>query len=382
MSVKERVPELDGIRGLAILLVVVCHYVQNPLLAVSGWWPKYIAKSLSLTWSGVDLFFVLSGFLICGILVDNRDSPTYFRTFYARRTTRIFPLYFLILGLFVVLRGSIPAPRLFDNAMPLWTYATFTQNIAMVPHPEGTAFWLGVTWSLAVEEQFYLVLPLIVYVVPRRSLLPLFAVCILGAVCLRIFFPGHRAYLLTPWRADSLLSGASVALLIRSAEVRSWLSAHRRLLLCGFSVLLAGAAAMIAKPWSPWARCHIWLALLFAALLLVTLTNSIPLLNRVLSAAGLRWLGLISYGVYLLHGPVSGLLHWYIAGTGMEFRTPTDIAVTALSVVVTLALASLSFRYFETPFLRLGQKCKYAPAAAASVQFAPNTVPGVQPPVL
>jgi len=359
MKSDARILELDGIRGLAILMVLVCHFFQNQMATLRTPAAIYLSKALSLTWSGVDLFFVLSGFLICGILFDKRDSPDFFKTFYLRRTCRIFPLYFLVLGIFILLAGRISVPLLFDNAMPLWTYATFTQNFAMIPYTEGTAYWLGATWSLAVEEQFYLLLPLIVFFAPRRALLPICVAGILLAVGLRMFWPGHHAYLLMPWRADSLLFGAVLALLVREERFMEWVKVRRRGLLIVFFVLLAGAAAMTAKPWAPWARNHFWLAALFSVFLLVALTNAVPLLNRTLRSRFLVWMGAISYGVYLLHGAVLGLSHWWIGAKTPQIQTWRDFFITLLAAFFTLALATLSLTHFERPILQFGQRFKY-----------------------
>ena len=163
-------------RGIAILLVVVWHYVGAPLQAVPG--PVALAgfRSLRLAWSGVDLFFVLSGFLIGGILLDQRASPGYFKAFYARRFCRIFPVYFLWLGLFFALLAlapgftSSPAFRhLFDKPLPAWSYATFTQNLVIARWETFGPDWLAITWSLAIEEQFYLLLPLMVRFLLRNG---------------------------------------------------------------------------------------------------------------------------------------------------------------------------------------------------------------------
>ncbi len=170
-----RIRELDGIRGCAILLVLIWHYIACQLHSPPLDSINYIlARSLSLTKSGVDMFFVLSGFLIAGILLDNREANNYFRVFYLRRICRIFPLYFLMLGLFLVLTtlGLDQSPRfhwLFQNPFPLWSYATFTQNILVGLRGDFGANWLGITWSLAVEEQFYCFIPLLVWLLPRRK---------------------------------------------------------------------------------------------------------------------------------------------------------------------------------------------------------------------
>jgi peptidoglycan/LPS O-acetylase OafA/YrhL len=204
----ERVRELDGIRGLAIALVLVWHYVHAQLQQVEPGTPlAFFKQAVSFTWSGVDLFFVLSGFLIAGILLDHREAENYFRVFYIRRVCRIFPLYYAHFALFVMLLafGVGLAPGLywlFDTAgLPLWSYATFTQNIVMASRVVMGSDWLAVTWSLAIEEQFYLVLPFIIRFTPPRALPWILGGLLLMAPVLRAAVPGAWAVIGMPWRA-------------------------------------------------------------------------------------------------------------------------------------------------------------------------------------
>src|SRR5215467_9983632 len=148
--------ELDGLRGIAVLLVVYHHWM--PLtLNISG--DSVAGRLGALSWSGVDLFFVLSGFLIGGILLDHKNSPSYFKTFYIRRVCRILPLYILCLALFYMTKSS---GWLWNSPLPWYSYATFTQNFwTAFRGNSAEALWLVPTWSLAVEEQFYLTLPLL-----------------------------------------------------------------------------------------------------------------------------------------------------------------------------------------------------------------------------
>jgi len=151
----KRISQLDGVRGVAILLVLVYHYFTCQIVAEPGTLLSYLNRATSLTWSGVDLFFVLSGFLIAGILLDHRDTANYFRVFYLRRACRILPLHVLLLGLFVCFLATPMAvsPRfewVFGQPFPLVSYATFTQNILMGIRGDFGPHWLGVTWSLAV----------------------------------------------------------------------------------------------------------------------------------------------------------------------------------------------------------------------------------------
>src|ERR1700739_4868121 len=173
----ERVKELDGLRALAILLVVAWHYLGIGDGPASTPWRIFVAGR-----TGVDLFFVLSGYLITRILLANKASPNYFSAFYGRRSFRILPVYFILVAVYLVgrrLGGS--APILFGGPLPWWSYVIGFQNIWMAIEQTYGATWLAGTWSLAIEEQFYLVFPLVVYLAPPKTiswvLMALLVVC-------------------------------------------------------------------------------------------------------------------------------------------------------------------------------------------------------------
>ena len=179
----KRIPELDGIRGLAVLAILLYH-----LVFLAGWdrLPFKIGALLSFGWSGVDLFFVLSGFLIGGILLDARGASNYFRVFYTRRAYRILPLYLALCGASVLIFYThLPTHSwLFEGKTPWYAYLTFGQNFWMV---KGTldSRQMDMTWSLAVEEQFYLTLPLVIRFVRRETLPYVFASGVLLAPLIR-----------------------------------------------------------------------------------------------------------------------------------------------------------------------------------------------------
>ncbi len=160
-----RLLELDGIRGLAITLVLFEHFVGRSITG-SGWLADALEKLRFFGASGVDLFFVLSGFLIGGILMDNRAAENYFKAFYIRRGCRILPVYLLVLAVYLALKVLLAAyssedwfKELFlQGGMPFWAYLTFAQNIVKAATFLVNSDFLIVTWSLVVEEQFYLVL--------------------------------------------------------------------------------------------------------------------------------------------------------------------------------------------------------------------------------
>lgn len=157
---RHHLQELDGLRGFAILLVLCSHLVSLPPGGRSPFVDRLVGMILGLGWVGVDLFFVLSGFLITGILVQSRGGPHYFRNFYARRSLRIFPLYYLFLAIATFISPLLLSP---ESILTLpkehaWVYWLYLSNFGGKP---SEAF--AHTWSLAVEEQFYLVWPAIVF---------------------------------------------------------------------------------------------------------------------------------------------------------------------------------------------------------------------------
>ena len=159
-----RIPELDGIRGIAIGMVVLYHYFFLTVVTIPGSTWAYVLAGGRLAWTGVDLFFVLSGFLIGGILIDARESSNYFKVFYARRFYRILPLYavwFVGVQLMVLaIRFGIATKSgwfLEDRLLP-YPYALFLQNFWMADANTVGGPTSGGTWSLAIEEQFYLTL--------------------------------------------------------------------------------------------------------------------------------------------------------------------------------------------------------------------------------
>jgi|694.fasta_scaffold76615_2 peptidoglycan/LPS O-acetylase OafA/YrhL len=372
----KRITQLDGVRGIAILLTIIWHAFACQIAADS-----FSFRALSLTWSGVDLFFVLSGFLIGGILLDHRNTSNFFRVFYLRRVCRIFPLYFLILGLFVCLT-AMPLFRsgsfqwLFHDSLPIWSYASFTQNLFMGARGDFGPHWLGITWSLAVEEQFYLFIPLLVYFLPRRALASALVIAVLAAPLLRCASPGFHAFVNTPWRSDSLLSGALLAVLVRWHHFVPAVRQHRSFFLAMFFTLLIGAGVMTFQPAPFGVFNHFWLASLYSTFVLIAFIGSEPFLGRILSSPVLVWFGQRSYGIYMFHQAVSGIFHGAFRHSEPQIRTLSDAGITLGSLCVTLALATLSYRFFESPLLRFGHRFQYFPEPRrdAALPTLPNEV--------
>ena len=258
-----RIRALDGLRGIAILLVLLDHSVFS-MQSSSRVLARFLAAG-QITWSGVDLFFVLSGFLIGGILLDARESPRYFQTFYIRRAYRIFPLYSVVTFLFLM--RHLPfrlLPGHFGDVSPLtipwWSYVTLTQNFWMAQQGWYGAVAMAVTWSLAVEEQFYLTIPLLVRMIRPRSLLYVLALVVAGAPLLRTLVRhtlphgDYACYVLMPCRADALCLGVLSAMLVRDKRAWNLLLDKRKMLLGLTAILFVGVVFMAYQEYGRFPR--------------------------------------------------------------------------------------------------------------------------------
>lgn len=361
-----RIPELDGLRGLAILLVVIWHYFgAGTITARIGSPAAYGLAMLRLSWSGVDLFFVLSGFLIGGILLDARESETYFRTFYFRRAYRILPLYFawcLLFAAGVYLTAgsqSMPLTTLFNQRLPLWSYPLFIQNTFMTLRRDFGAEWMGITWSLAIEEQFYLLLPLAVRFLKTATLRRVVIAAIICAPAFRLllFVSGNTfigPYVLLPCRADALGLGVLLALAARDAGARDWLLSHRRQTLYALLVLGAGVGALLLLRGPLWmvGMGYSWIAAFYATLLLRVVIVPERKESFLFRTKLLVQCGTFAYAIYLLHQGVNALYFNTIYGSRPFIRDLPTAALTGLSIGTVLLLSGGSWRLIEKPLMR------------------------------
>jgi peptidoglycan/LPS O-acetylase OafA/YrhL len=361
---QDRIPQLDGIRGIAILLVLIWHYFNRQVHPTDNNFLAYLKLASNITWSGVDLFFVLSGFLIGGILLDNRSTSNYYRIFYLRRICRIFPLYFLIVFSFIALSriASDSFSWLFADPLPTWTYLTFIQNYPMGTFGFGP-HWISVTWSLAVEEQFYLVLPVFIRFLRRTWMVPVLLGLILCGPIMRLWVSSLGDVVYAFCRLDSLLIGVLLACLYRHDKFVRLVRQYR--LLCwwslAFMVAVTGLLPLGAYEMGG-VYNHFWLALVYGLLVLSAVCFRESWLGTVLANPAIVWLGVRSYCIYLVHQVMSGLMHGAVFGAPPQMSNIHDVAVTGVALISTLILASFSFHYFEKPFLAFAHKFRYRAA--------------------
>jgi peptidoglycan/LPS O-acetylase OafA/YrhL len=378
------VPALDGVRGLAILVVVCVHSgyggrPEGPVAAV-------VREVFSAGWAGVDLFFVMSGLLITGILLDTRSSAGYFRSFYARRTLRIFPLYYVALLLMLVVLPATGLLNASGGPHPgdawVWTYL-LNVKVALSPHQTVVPFFVFPFWSLSVEEQFYMVWPLMVWLLPRRALTWTAGGMIVAALLLRVALvawmgTSDAPYVLTVTRMDALAVGALIAIALRAP---GWLDRWRRaapavLVVCTAAVVGLMAFAGSATNSSPGIQTIGFSLVAFAAgALLVMVLTSAPAhpLTRVFSWRPLRYLGERSYGVYVWHVLVLTVvlrLRLLDRLFGVQTSHPAhQVLIACVDLLVTLAVAEVSWRVLEAPFLKLK---RYVPRPAAAPEVPPR----------
>lgn len=376
----KRIPELDGIRGIAILMVLVWHYFNGQIHHVEPDTLLSYARVLtSMTWSGVDLFFVLSGFLIGGIVIDNHRSPNFYRVFYLRRCCRILPVYAMLMIAYFVLRGVLDGPRfawLFADTMPDASYLTFTQNLWMGVRGTLGGSFLGVTWSLAIEEQFYLFLPLLLLLTSYRVWVGLLLPLALLAPILRAAFPhGLVGFVNMPFRMDALLMGAAAAAALRHEPLVQALQRNLWALAATVAVLAVGFLVLCVHP-EMGRFDHTYLACFYTALLVAAVLASGRPSTSILRLGVLRFFGLISYGLYMYHQAVSGLWHGAFGNAMPTLATARDHWITLGALFSAVLLATASYFLVEKLFLRLGASRSYIRPANGS---APSTAASALP---
>lgn len=365
---KGHLPVLDGIRGIAVLVVMLYHFVMEDMHSQSGALAAVLTGVAAVGRLGVDLFFVLSGFLITGILVDKKSAPGYFSTFYARRVLRIFPLYYLalVLAFFVLPLAHGEPVTPWSQQGWAWFYGT---NIAITffqtPFPYIFHFW-----SLAVEEHFYMFWPLVVWLLPRRHVVTSALALSVGAVLTRIWLSSHdqSSYFLTPSRMDALCLGSVLAIAVRSdraCQVLDVLMRPRWMLLFLLVVSLPYVTAKaLGNHIATDALRYFVVAVCFTLLLAVAVARpKSSLLSTTLSSRTLTTLGKYSYGLYVYHGMLAdGFDVWFPSALLQRFVHFAALAVllkVVISIACSMAVALVSWTLFENPLLKLKKYFEY-----------------------
>jgi peptidoglycan/LPS O-acetylase OafA/YrhL len=349
-----RIPALDGLRGLMTIFVVVSHYFGEVPAGLSYF---------CVGWLAVMVFFVLSGYLVGRLIIEKKSAGNFLRVFYIRRICRTFPTYFLAVIVIMALeRHFAPAGWLDqDERFPGWAYLVFAQNFFVVVKQSYGAHWLSPTWTLALEEHFYLFAPFLLLLTPRRFWLKLMIGLSLLGLALRAWgvMRGDLVMApiaLLPAALDVLLSGMILAVLVTSNAI-PWdkYSLHIRIL--PIACLLATAALQQLDGGVVGPRFEIFAPFLMGlggAALILMLVKGAPEAARFNSRV-LIFFGNISYSVYLSHLTVLGLMHGLILGHAPDVATPAQIAVTFAAMPATVLIGWLMTRTIEEPITQWGR---------------------------
>lgn len=366
-------PSLDGMRGFGVLLVFFAHYFRPsefPFQNHAWSYPLFLVRQSA--WMAVPMFFVFSGFLICGILIDTREREGYFKVFYVRRILRIFPPYYLTLlgvALFFFLNGK-------KLGHIFWIHFLYIQNL-LPGYQSGS--WpggdqVGHLWSMAVEEQFYLIWPLVVWFCPNRRVLLRVTMLLIGICCILRFasnglgLSASFLYVGTPVRADALLLGAVLAVVRREH-----IGIYQRLEPYAKYIAIAGIAAVMlvaavtgtAMPASPMrAAILIPVVNIASVATIVAGMQEGTVLFRICSRKWISAIGIRCYAIYLFHFTYRD---WFLDTFAQRFigRMPRSLAyllTIGIALVLTFALAELSFRLLEQPAMRIKDRLRLGPA--------------------
>jgi peptidoglycan/LPS O-acetylase OafA/YrhL len=359
-----RILTLDGVRAIATISVVLSHYVGEVPHGITAFATGAIA---------VDVFFVLSGFLIGRQSLINRDAANFYQVFYARRFLRTIPSYLLVMAIVITalfVTGNLSGAE----PVPWWSYFVFVQNFFMASHGSIGVEWLLPTWTLAVEEQFYLIAPTIIIFLPARFVVPVAAAVFALATGYRLQMaatgvsPSHFLPLLVA-RADALAAGVIVAALwFRLRTDRRFdkiLEIAPLAILVGFFVAgLAFGTEGLTATWF-----HTVIALAGAAFILrATVT---PEAVRWLEARWLRFFADNSYSIYLVHLPIGAAVHGVLLDTHPDIGSPAGIGATLLAIGLTLIAGRALKAFVEEPLTAIGRRLKWRHDRPAVASFTP-----------
>jgi peptidoglycan/LPS O-acetylase OafA/YrhL len=355
-------PELDTLRGMAVLLVLLFHGFGSRY-RVNGFsgFPKLFVEATLPGWIGVNLFFVLSGFLITGILLDTKSKTNYYQSFYIRRALRILPLYYAVLVLLLVLTRTG-----LDSREITWPFLGlsffYLSNLAVL---FGVHMQYGVLWTLSVEEHFYLLWPAAVHSFSRRQVAIIGAIICIGCPCLRAFYftNGSSMGMGYTWLvADGLALGAVLAAIIRGPQGTRGGMWRVTKLFFAMSLLMFGlgypfgiflASRLLGAVMRDTA-CNLFFAGTVVLALLTGTSRWKTLVNRPM----LQFFGQISYGLYLIHVLVFDVeenvaSRWFPSLASPSSHFCTMLLYFSVGACSAIAVAYLSRWYFEEPFLRL-----------------------------
>jgi peptidoglycan/LPS O-acetylase OafA/YrhL len=351
-----RIPAVDGLRGVAILAVLSFHFVNNQLVNSVTANGRILAKVTSFGWAGVDLFFVLSGFLITSVLLKKKKSNNFFTAFFIRRIFRIIPCYYLLLAIFLLIQAvpyfSTNHLLVGNKAIPMFSYFSMVHNLYMA-HANNL---LSISWSIGIEEQFYIVFPFLIYWIDEKKIPFVLGILIVLASIARSHIDDWiPAYVLLPTRMDALSVGALVACFFRHEYFSQIMGKYKYHLVSLLIIDMCVCAYLYFKQGDLGPIRHGLFAAAFGISLLFAL-YPIPVYTNILCSRHLQWIGKISYSLYLFHYLILATFH-HIAGNraGLVLESKFDLAVTLMALSFSFIFAWALYNWLERPLVACGR---------------------------
>jgi peptidoglycan/LPS O-acetylase OafA/YrhL len=349
-----RIVTLDGLRGLLTILVMLSHYFGEVphgfRIAMCGW-------------VAVDMFFILSGFLIGKLILERHHHANFFLVFYVRRFLRIIPVYFIVVLIVGAIIHYFPRPWMeAESNFPLWSYLSFTQIFYMITTQSIGAHWLAPTWTMTVEEHFYLVAPALIAFTPRKWLVPVLVSCAVFSFFLRLFLfttdAGTMAgFVLLPARADTLICGMLAAVAVRSAL--PWVRIIPLLRMIPFLAIIGLAATLMNEGMTVYYIANSSLVAIGGSAYILCVV--LGALNGVdYSSKMLQFFGNNGLCIYLIHLPVLGLMHGVILGGIPDIATPAQWLITIAALPVTVLLSRALTKLVEEPLSAYGRTWRWS----------------------
>lgn len=362
-----RLVALDGLRGVLALMVMIGHYFGEVPHGV---------RAVTFAWVAVKMFFVLSGFLMARIILERLHCANFFAVFYIRRACRTLPVYLVTLAL-VFCAAALFRDRAWmeaDKIFPLWSFLTFTQGFVIVATGSLGSDWLIPTWTLTVEEQFYLVAPAICVLVPRRHLVGALLALVVGSLVFRTIalttslLPAQAGLVLLPAIVHAMLFGMIVALWLdasargEAAPITPRIDLGLRIAPIAILVVVFSLKLVDGGGLGLFEIVGVPLVALAGAAYLAAIVREAPEAARFKSPT-LGLLGRLSYSIYLLHMPILGLLHGVLLGARPDIASPGQIMVTVLALAVTIGFAWLVNVMIEAPMIAYGRSWRWQDGA-------------------
>jgi peptidoglycan/LPS O-acetylase OafA/YrhL len=360
----KRIIEIDGIRGFAILLVISFHYINNQLIESTNFLGKIMAKVTSFGWVGVDLFFVLSGFLIGSVLLNNKISINYFSTFYKRRLVRIFPNYVLLITLFLfIIKSGYFDKNYFltgNNVIPIWSYYLMIHNFFMFASQNLGNDSICITWSIGIEEQFYLIIPFVLWKLNTKWIPYLMIFIILVAIVSRMQYEHWiERYVLLSCRADSLSFGVLIAWFNYKYSLNEKIPKIKTILIFILLIVFVFCGTIYYLYADLGVYKHTFFSIIFSICILFALGMNQNFYGKILRNKILCWVGSISYSLYLFHYIILGLVHHFDGKNGIIINNSKDVLLTLIALILTFGFSYLVNRFIENPMIKIGKKFKY-----------------------